>query len=974
MTVSSDTNRSGPYLGNGVTDLFEYEFKIVDETHLKVIRTEGGVETSLALNIDYTVSGVGNDEGGKIRTVVKPSKDQSITILPNVPFVQDIDLENQGAYYAETVERGLDLAVMRDQQLAEKIDRSVKIPASADPSELDKLVEDILRLSDSADNIDAVAAIAGDVEAVAENMAGVLAAPGAASAAASSAAAAAGSATAAGKSETKTATSETNAAASASAAASSAAAAAGALVFKQAGAGAVDRTYQAKMRDVVSFKDFGVVGDGATDDRAKILAAVGAGLGPVFAPAGNYHLSASISPAAPIFLMGALLDAQVFGPCTVGISRNQWYQDTTRQAADYTGNPTSYTSLSNLAGAYMHMVNVAGYQQFVTTDSGGRTMVAGYHVDAQHSGYGDYNPFFGTVGVTKHGTAASATSWTGRNSATVVGGQTGANTELVNLYGSEIALNDNGKNDVAALGLVLNFGRTGARAAGYTSPYIGVRLQSSASSTVAADAGYQLTGSWKVGLDFTGTALTSTQCAIALKQMQRLYFDAAATAAPSSWFAGDGGTSLGATYLSYNGGALLSVVGGNPTMQVTPAQVTVAGAIVTTGDIAPTVDGAASLGAGIRGWKNLFIAPNGTLNFANSDVVLTHAADVLTVSGGDLRVATPGTNAASVVTVGGAQTLANKTFTGLKIASLGDGTPGTINLTADVSGTGTQGTQHPFFSWKQNTTRPAEQASFRIQKEDYYVGGVAGVTKSALWVNQYVESGVADYQWAFLSTITNNATAGNNVAIYGQAIKQNAGPTWAMVAQAIDTSSVTNPTVGLYGIEVDIQANGTDNNNARYGIDIIGFRSSPGSGADVEIGYGLKIEAGLADVGHVKFKKGIALSGAFDNAIDLTAITAATNAIAFPNGAVLNFNNGNVTLTHSAGKILNSGDFDVASGKIYRVNNVKVLGARETGWTAMTNTSNKATAYDTTTITLAQLASRVKALQDALVTHGLIGA
>ena len=58
----------------------------------------------------------------------------------------------------------------------------------------------------------------------------------------------------------------------------------------------------------------------------------------------------------------------------------------------------------------------------------------------------------------------------------------------------------------------------------------------------------------------------------------------------------------------------------------------------------------------------------------------------------------------------------------------------------------------------------------------------------------------------------------------------------------------------------------------------------------------------------------------------------------------------------------------------YRKNNTQVVGARDTGWVAMTNTANKNTAYDTTTVTLPQLAARVKSLQDALTTHGLIGA
>lgn len=52
---------------------------------------------------------------------------------------------------------------------------------------------------------------------------------------------------------------------------------------------------------------------------------------------------------------------------------------------------------------------------------------------------------------------------------------------------------------------------------------------------------------------------------------------------------------------------------------------------------------------------------------------------------------------------------------------------------------------------------------------------------------------------------------------------------------------------------------------------------------------------------------------------------------------------------------------------------VQLLSARDNGWAAMTGTGNKATVYDTSTISLAQLAGRVKQLQDALTAHGLIG-
>ncbi len=58
----------------------------------------------------------------------------------------------------------------------------------------------------------------------------------------------------------------------------------------------------------------------------------------------------------------------------------------------------------------------------------------------------------------------------------------------------------------------------------------------------------------------------------------------------------------------------------------------------------------------------------------------------------------------------------------------------------------------------------------------------------------------------------------------------------------------------------------------------------------------------------------------------------------------------------------------------FRVATIKVVGARNTGWTAMTGTPDESTAYATSTVTLPQLAGRVAAIQAALTTHGLLGA
>ena len=166
MTVPSTTNKSGPYSGNGVTNAFDYGFRIIDSSHIKVVLTTGGVDAVVDPG-DYSVTGIGNVGGGQVVFDASPANGTKITLIRSAPFTQETDLENQGAYYAETIEAALDLATMRDQQLREEIDRSVKIPVSADASELDELIANIIRLSDSADAVDTVAGISGQVVTVA---------------------------------------------------------------------------------------------------------------------------------------------------------------------------------------------------------------------------------------------------------------------------------------------------------------------------------------------------------------------------------------------------------------------------------------------------------------------------------------------------------------------------------------------------------------------------------------------------------------------------------------------------------------------------------------------------------------------------------------------------------------------------------------------------------------------------------------
>jgi hypothetical protein len=126
--------------------------------------------------------------------------------------------------------------------------------------------------------------------------------------------------------------------------------------------------------------------------------------------------------------------------------------------------------------------------------------------------------------------------------------------------------------------------------------------------------------------------------------------------------------------------------------------------------------------------------------------------------------------------------------------------------------------------------------------------------------------------------------------------------------------------------------------------------------------------------------------------VDLKESSLTMNDSAGTSQILLNAAGGGIEITKAASnafidfKNLTSEDFDLrlaeSGGSLNIASNgtpallisgTKVVGVRVTNYGAMTGTGNRATVYDTATVTLAQLAGRVKSLQDDLTTHGLIG-
>lgn len=123
--------------------------------------------------------------------------------------------------------------------------------------------------------------------------------------------------------------------------------------FLQTGTGAVPRTAQNKMREQVSVKDFGAVGDGITNDTAAIQAAINANIGTVYFPDGEYLVTDSIRLLPGSRIMGSTDSAAPFPNAHVRI---HFEPATKRSVFVWATNPSTY-----VFGAAIEGLTVRGF-------------------------------------------------------------------------------------------------------------------------------------------------------------------------------------------------------------------------------------------------------------------------------------------------------------------------------------------------------------------------------------------------------------------------------------------------------------------------------------------------------------------------------------------------------------------------------------------------------------------------------------
>jgi hypothetical protein len=164
MTVSSTSNKSGPYTANGVTTSFAWTgFRVIDESDLKVYTTEDNVDTEVTSG--FSITGVPGTSG----TVVfdeAPEDGTVITIIRESDMLQESDYANEGRVTPAQVELDLDRAIMAIQDLSEKLDRAVKVSVSEDASP-DELSSAILGLYPYVSELRDLYGVISDIEVLA---------------------------------------------------------------------------------------------------------------------------------------------------------------------------------------------------------------------------------------------------------------------------------------------------------------------------------------------------------------------------------------------------------------------------------------------------------------------------------------------------------------------------------------------------------------------------------------------------------------------------------------------------------------------------------------------------------------------------------------------------------------------------------------------------------------------------------------
>jgi hypothetical protein len=126
MTISSQQGRQ-PSAGAGTTGPFPVPFKFFANGDIKVIKqSAAGVDSTLAENVDYTLTGAGNEAGGSLTTTANVAIGETLNIILDPQLKQLTDYVSNDAFAAESHERALDRLTQQNIRTRDIVTRSLR--------------------------------------------------------------------------------------------------------------------------------------------------------------------------------------------------------------------------------------------------------------------------------------------------------------------------------------------------------------------------------------------------------------------------------------------------------------------------------------------------------------------------------------------------------------------------------------------------------------------------------------------------------------------------------------------------------------------------------------------------------------------------------------------------------------------------------------------------------------------------------
>jgi len=136
MAVTVTTSITGPYIPNGATTVFPFDFKAGSADEVDVYRDQGDGWV-LVSSADYTASVDPEQEGGTVEFSVAPGTGSGDLYIVSSPFfTREGQYTGEGPFTPKGLNNQFDKAAVRDIALKRDVDRAFKVPLGEDAASL----------------------------------------------------------------------------------------------------------------------------------------------------------------------------------------------------------------------------------------------------------------------------------------------------------------------------------------------------------------------------------------------------------------------------------------------------------------------------------------------------------------------------------------------------------------------------------------------------------------------------------------------------------------------------------------------------------------------------------------------------------------------------------------------------------------------------------------------------------------------